>query len=88
MADKGKKQRTAELPAGNINIWELLQAEFKPLGERPDNSVTPEEFAAKMGISIARAHQQLRASPKLKAVEFRSPGGKRAKCYVPAGAKS
>ena len=76
------------ISAEPVNVWALLDA---ALGDRvmprPENSVTPEELAAKHGVSACYASHQLRqqvAAGTLKKVYFRSAINRKQVCFVPA----
>lgn len=76
------------ISAEPVNVWALLDA---ALGDRvmprPENSVTPEELAAKHGVSASYASHQLLqqvAAGTLKKVYFRSAINRKQVCFVPA----
>ena len=79
------RERTADsVPSGTVNVWDLLRKELAAAPvERPENSITVEEFAFKAGYSYCHAGRMLRANPLLKPVRFKSPSGKMAIAYVP-----
>ena len=81
------KRTPVLLKPGVVNIWDLLRAEIEPLSaDRPENSVTAEEFAKSHGFSDSHSRKllmNLAKAGKLKAIPFRS-NGTRATCYIPA----
>jgi hypothetical protein len=82
VADSQRKRRAIPLPAGSVNVWALLSDALADTGERPVNSVTAEEFAARKGVSYSHAGNVLRANKALRAVNYRR-NGKSAVCFVP-----
>jgi hypothetical protein len=88
MAHSVAKRTTAPLPSGDISVWDVLTRELgKTIGPRPENSVTPEEYAERAGITRSRAHQILRdkancKEPALEAVRFRDRD-RLCVCYIP-----
>ena len=88
MAIARAKRQPDPISAEPINVWALLDA---ALGDRvmprPENSVTPEELAAKHGVSASYASHQLLqqvAAGTLKKVYFRSAINRKQVCFVPA----
>ena len=79
-------KRTADsVPAGSMSVWELLRKELTDVPrERPENSITIEEFAAKTGYGPKHAGELLRHNPKLKQIKYRMDTGRPGVCYVPA----
>jgi hypothetical protein len=86
MAGTKRKRSADALPAGGVSIWELLRAEIAPaLAARPENSVTPAEFAQSHGFSDSHSRKllmNLAKAGKLKSVVYRVNGA-RGTCYVP-----
>ena len=67
-----------------VSIWDALAAALNDApGERPDNSVTPAEFAARSGYCESHARHVLSHMKTLRSVDYMA-NGKRAKCYVVA----
>lgn len=76
---------SGERPTVPVNVWALLtDALGEVVAERPPDSVTIEEYAAKARVTTGRAAQVLRATPGLRAVQYRRESGRRAVCYVEA----
>jgi hypothetical protein len=87
MASAGRKREndTPTTGSGGVNVWDLLTDAVQGHEPRPENSVTPDELAAKMGTSHSYACGVLRRNPALRAVQYHRENGKRAVCYVPKG---
>jgi hypothetical protein len=79
------KRKANPVSTGPVSVWELLQKEINNAPrERPENSITPEEFAAKTGYSDVWARQVLARNPRLKASRYRVHGSNHTGiCYVP-----
>ena len=78
-------KRTADsVPSGGVSVWELLRKELTDVPrERPENSITAEEFAERAGYSLSHAGNILRHKPSLKPVHYRMDNGKVGVCFVP-----
>lgn len=87
MAGKSTEKRKSDrVPSGAVGVWALLvDALQEDGGARPENSVTPDELAAKAHISNVHAGRLLRANKALRAVQYRA-NGRRCVCYVPVTA--
>jgi hypothetical protein len=85
MAGKVAKRITDSVSSGTVNVWALLTNELSAAPcERPENSVTPEEFAERTGYSVQQAAKILRSTPKLKRMRYRiGQSNRSAFCYVP-----
>ena len=67
-----------------VSVWELLSEALNDAPkERPDNSVTPEEYATARNCSEVHARRLLAKDRRLKPVPYMTEGRKRAICYVP-----
>jgi hypothetical protein len=85
MADKKRERQAPALSPRPVGAWALLQDAINDtLPERPEGSVTPEEFATAAHVGYFRACQVLRAREDLRAVHYRRENGRRAVCYVEA----
>jgi hypothetical protein len=85
MARAVAKRKADRVPARAVGAWALLQDAINDtLPERPEGSVTPEEFATAAHVGYFRACQVLRAREDLRAVYYRRENGRRAVCYVEA----
>jgi hypothetical protein len=84
VAYKSGERRAVPLPTGSVNVWAILSDALAGVNERPANSVTAEEVAARKGISYSHAGNVLRANKALRAVNYRR-NGKSAVCFVPRG---
>jgi hypothetical protein len=69
-----------------MSAWDLLKAEFATVSaSRPAGSLTVMEFVEKTNYSFSHASRILREKEiegKLQAFEYKTPSGRRAKCYV------
>jgi hypothetical protein len=83
LAHPVRKWQAVPLPSGAVNVWALLTDALASAGERPENSVTPNELAQRMGVTPSRAAYILRNRADLRAVHYHV-NGRRAVCYVPA----
>jgi hypothetical protein len=83
MARKSGERKAVSLPSGGVNVWDLLTDALRGAGERPENSVTPAELAAKSGFSHSHAAAVLARNEALTPVWFRNEGKRRGVCYVP-----
>lgn len=89
MVAQKRKRGSIPLPSGDLSVWDILADEVaNKLGPRPENSVTTEEFAARMALSGPRARQILSAKAEgpdaaLSRVQYRTPGHRPGICYVP-----
>jgi ribosomal protein S25 len=84
MAHTIRKRKTVPLPSGTVNVWALLEDAMQGAVERPENSVTPAELAARIRVTHSRASAILRDSKDLRSVRYRMESGKKGVCYVPA----
>ena len=85
MADKKRQPPDDALPAEPVSVWELLQDAVAATAARPENSVTPREFAQRTGYSRSHAQLVLRSNQRLRCVSY-TANGRACKCYVPAEA--
>lgn len=81
MADS-RRTRQASAPASGDLIWQALERELGPpvATERPPDSVTATEFAAKYGVDPSTASNRLNrlvAAGKLSRASYRAPGANR-----------
>jgi len=65
-----------------VSVWDsLLDSMPKP---RPEGSKTAEEFALDDGCSLETARRALEKDKRLRSVIYKTPEGRRGKCYVVA----
>lgn len=65
-----------------MSIWDALQSALDDAPKpRPADSVTAEEFAARLGCNVETARRGLKGMANLRMVEYRE-NGRRGKCYV------
>ncbi len=79
------KRSTKAAISEAVSVWDVLVDVLADSGTRPENSVTPEELAAKKPCSHTRAAAILRAKAvagELRAVYFKTQAGRRGVCYV------
>jgi len=82
----GKQKRASVLlTSGPMSIWDALADAINDAPKaRPADSVTAEEFAARLGCNTECARRKLKAMANLRVVDYLQDG-RRGKCYVVAG---
>ena len=84
MADSKRKREAARVSSGPMSIWDALQSALDEAPKaRPADSVTAEEFAARLGCKTECARRKLKAMANLRVVDYLQDG-RRGKCYVVA----
>lgn len=85
MVSAKREPKTATFPSGPVSVWTLLESAINDIpGPRPENSVTPAEFAARSGLSEVYCRALLDRNRELRKVAYLTENRKRAVCYVPA----
>lgn len=87
MVGKKSERNIHPISSGPVaSVWDLLREELAAVPqERPADSITPEEFAAKTGYTVSHARCLLRANPQLKPIKYRLRGNNAGTCYVAKG---
>ena len=85
MASPSGKRKENTPSSGRMSIWDALANAINDAPKaRPADSVTAEEFAARLGCNTECARRKLKAMANLRVVEYLQDG-RRGKCYVVAG---